>query len=200
MRRKEQFSFLSNMEQESLSNAIGSLSNYHDLVALKRSNTYLRDFITNTKVFPKIGTLTEDGNQLTMNVEKTGYEATWWPDRFGHDVVSPISNSVAPKKIYDIETLRYVEFCFSAKKLTIRVKFNFSFEKIEVMYNKKKEIIEQVKEVELERYVNTLLEMKSNTNENMLFIFFKKDSGSRHRLEFIQTNSKLQKPYCLKIK
>jgi hypothetical protein len=215
--RRQKTNFLSDMEQESFSNATGSLSNYYDLVAIKQSNKYLRDFITNTAVFPKIGTLTEDGNTLTMNVEKTKYKATWWADPFGHDVGSPIRDSVAPEKIYKIETLRYVEFCFSAKKLTIRIKFNFSLRQIEVYYNEKIKIIKQddevkleknekikiiqnVAEVKLERYVNTLLKMNPNEKKNMLFIFFKKDSGSRDRLEFIQTNSKLQKPYCLEIK
>jgi hypothetical protein len=199
---------LHDISEQNLSIIVNNISNYNDLVRLKKTDKYLKDFITseiptlqkNAEIYPHNPTI-----RMSMNVMDMHYKALHIP-LFGAFLEGTIFRT-APSELYSLVEYDYVEFSFlapallssrSRKKIKLTVRFKLSLNTVYITYDENiTPISYTVPPSKIRNYIHKLLKLyhKSKEQGNLLFIVL----NANNSLDIIVTDSKLEKPSCLKI-
>lgn len=184
-----------------LSLIVNNISNYYDLLHLKRTNRQNYSLIQNEAPFlPKIAEVYPSGfkYRLSMNVRDITYEEEQ-QELMGRSLAKSTYTTVP--KSPSFEEMNYVKFCFSSpnvrgKMINLTLLLNVANYTINITYGSKK-IAFQVTPIEMKKNIRKLISLyhKAKVPGNMLFVVLTVEEF----LEIIVTNDKLKTLSCLLI-
>ena len=183
--------------QENIDLIMSNMSNYYDLINLKKTSKIFRS----THVFPKLAEMKD--NKLTMNVSEVKYKSEQM-EYFGHQSPPKIISSFAPEKLNTGMETKFVTFTFSApcKKSVCELSLKFQFGKknqikCKIKGSSESIILEDnVEDIYMHEDINRILKFYNRFSKNKSNLFIVLENK---KLDIIITDLNINHPTLIRI-